>query len=597
MLNSPHILIVGGASIDTLHLKTRTVTCPGGAGMYTSMAARRCGINVTMFSPQMNPLSTHLIPISESLTHWIGPEVSPNDFPRFEISYKNGNTEYLDTRLDAEADLTPDLLPQDLSIYDIVHLVPLSNAIKQLEFIEECKIRGAKKISAGTGFFIVKNQLELVKNVIEKSDYFFMNRLECESTFGLIDNVFTETGKTLFITDAEKGVTIVQGKTHSHISSYPSIELDPTGAGDTFCGATLSYLVRNNHPIISAQKGALLASKMIENIGPEELLTQSALPQIGSNKITLNEERIKSIAESLSRNDDIEPFDFINPDLPEKFHPFALDYFFIATLHQFGFWTESNNHYNQPMIASLNGTMKKGSDYLWRSFLNKLKIDPNFFTAKRQTEITKNELKSLFHSDSGENPIPAFDLHLELCQKYGEDMISLRLTPKQIIDEANSSKNPLTFLLTILDQISGYKEDPIRKKSNLLSVILNQRPEQFIHFNQNEMVAPIIDYHVMRSCLRMGLIEIIDEKLKKQIMDREIISFDDEWAVRYSSYLSFQKLVDLSGKSLGAIDIFFFHARKRCPEMTIPDCPNCLVEPVCAQKKELFQPVIRTSFY
>lgn len=362
MLNSPHILIVGGASIDTLHLKARTVTCPGGAGMYTSMAARRCGINVTMFSPQMNPLSTHLIPISESLTHWIGPEVSPNDFPRFEISYKNGNTEYLDTRLDAEADLTPDLLPQDLSIYDIVHLVPLSNAIKQLEFIEECKIRGAKKISAGTGFFIVKNQLELVKNVIEKSDYFFMNRLECESTFGLIDNVFTETGKTLFITDAEKGVTIVQGKTHSHISSYPSIELDPTGAGDTFCGATLSYLVRNNHPIISAQKGALLASKMIENIGPKELLTQTALPQIGSNKITLNEERIKSIAESLSRNDDVEPFDFINPDLPEKFHPFALDYFFIATLHQFGFWTESNNHYNQPMIASLNGTMKKGSD-------------------------------------------------------------------------------------------------------------------------------------------------------------------------------------------------------------------------------------------
>lgn len=176
-------------------------------------------------------------------------------------------------------------------------------------------------------------------------------------------------------------------------------------------------------------------------------------------------------------------------------------------------------------------------------------------------------------------------------------MISLRLTPKQIIDEANSSKNPLTFLLTILDQISGYKEDPIRKKSNLLSLILNQRPEQFIHFNQNEMVAPIIDYHVMRSCLRMGLIEIIDEKLKKQIMDREIISFDDEWAVRYSSYLSFQKLVDLSGKSLGAIDIFFFHARKRCPEMTIPDCPNCLVEPVCAQKKGLFQPVIRTSFY
>ena len=47
----------------------------------------------------------------------------------------------------------------------------------------------------------------------------------------------------------------------------------------------------------------------------------------------------------------------------------------------------------------------------------------------------------------------------------------------------------------------------------------------------------------------------------------------------------------------GAVDWFFFGARKRCPEMSEPQCHVCLVDPVCAHRKELFQPVLRTSHY
>jgi hypothetical protein len=31
--------------------------------------------------------------------------------------------------------------------------------------------------------------------------------------------------------------------------------------------------------------------------------------------------------------------------------------------------------------------------------------------------------------------------------------------------------------------------------------------------------------------------------------------------------------------------------------MTEPECWHCEVDPVCAHRKELFQPVIRTTFY
>jgi len=552
---------------------------------------------VSMFGPRMEPESKLLKPVSSKLIEWIGPVVSPGDFPTFDISYETGETKYLNKNLDAESSLSTSELPSDLSIYDMVHVVPLSDAVKQLEFIHACKKRGVKKISAGTGLFIVKNQLEDVKAVMEQSDLFFMNRIEAETIFGSIKNITTDTKKIIFITDASKGVLIIQGQRHSHINSYLSNELDPTGAGDTFCGATLSDIVKNNHPVFSAQKGAFLASKMIENIGPDYLLKNTTIPKIGFKNVSLNENQIHLIAESLSGNVEVEAFDFINPDLPEKSHPFALDYFFVTTLHQFGFWMTKNNHYDQPMIAQLDGEIKKGSDYLWRCFYNKLQLDPQFFSPKRQAEVTLNELNILFRSDSGINPIPSMDRHLDLCRSYGRDMMSLGQNPIDIINKANSTLSPLTNLLSILDYISGYKEDPLRKKSNLLSIILHQRPEKFLRLNENDSIAPIIDYHVMRSCLRMGLIDIENEFLKNKIISRSKNSPDEEWEIRYASFLAFEKLVKLSGKSMGAVDIFFFRARQRCPEMTSPDCSNCSVELVCSQNKELFQPVIRTDFY
>jgi sugar/nucleoside kinase (ribokinase family) len=44
------LLVIGGASFDVLHLKDRTVDSVGGVGMYTAMAAQRCGAHAAMFS-------------------------------------------------------------------------------------------------------------------------------------------------------------------------------------------------------------------------------------------------------------------------------------------------------------------------------------------------------------------------------------------------------------------------------------------------------------------------------------------------------------------------------------------------------------------
>jgi hypothetical protein len=131
----------------------------------------------------------------------------------------------------------------------------------------------------------------------------------------------------------------------------------------------------------------------------------------------------------------------------------------------------------------------------------------------------------------------------------------------------------------------------------LLALILDQRPEGFLRPAPGEAEPPVIDYHLMRSCLRIGLVDIRDDDLRRRVIARQELLADEEWAIRYAAYLAIQQVQQLSGRDMGTVDWFFFGARQRCPEMTEPDCPACPVDPVCAHRKELFQPVIRTTYY
>jgi hypothetical protein len=58
-----------------------------------------------------------------------------------------------------------------------------------------------------------------------------------------------------------------------------------------------------------------------------------------------------------------------------------------------------------------------------------------------------------------------------------------------------------------------------------------------------------------------------------------------------------QRVQEGSGRSMGAVDALFFGARRRCPEAEEPECASCVLDTSCAHARELFQPVLRTTFY
>jgi hypothetical protein len=314
------------------------------------------------------------------------------------------------------------------------------------------------------------------------------------------------------------------------------------------------------------------------------------------NEVIVNIANVSSVAKLISGIADITPFAFTGPDLPALDHPATLDYFFASTLQQFGFWSATNDHYERPLLATIDGEERKGAFYLFRAWLRWLENDPKMLSPECQAELSEADMLAVLRADDGTDPMPALDLHLAMARQYGRDMLALGLTPQSMMEKVNASTSPLRTLFQLLDHIGGYKEDPLRKKAGLLAIILQQRPEAFLTNGKDE-VPPVVDYHVMRSCLRMGLVDVVGGKLAAKLAGRELLSEAEEWAVRAGAHAAVEQVVAKSGKSMGAVDWFFFQARKRCPEMSMPHCEMCAVDSACTHRKELFQPVRRTTYY
>ncbi len=592
------LLIIGGASADILHTVSGKVASAGGAGMYTAMSAHRCGTSVALFAPRPSPMPPALQPVFDRLSAWLGPVIPQAELAHFEISYQDGHATYLAASVGAEASLSPASLPEDLSSYGCIHVIPLGAPSRQLDFVRACRQRGARRISIGNYIHPILSEPQLVRQMIHETDFCFMNEAEAVALFGSLEASRTEPGKLLFVTLGSDGCLVIQGEHMTRLDTRPVSPIDPTGAGDTFCGAVLSGLIHGMHPIMAARAALPLAAQMIQYNGREALLWNEAPPEIFyDERASINRQQVIKIAQMIAGLTEVQPFDFVGPEYPPEDHPAALDLFFASTLQQFGFWTDQDGHYHQPLIAPIGGGLQKGSSYLAHVYLRALQEDPGIFAPARQAQLDEAEAAWLYRAEDGSEPMPALDLHLAQARQYGRDMLALGLTPAELIRLSRASETPLQTFLGLLDQIGGYKEDPLRKKSSLLALILSQRPERFISFGMGEAVAPVIDYHLMRSCLRTGLLDVQDGKLMHLLASRQVVSPEDEWAVRWAAYRAIQQVVQNSGKSMGAVDWFFFNARRRCPEMSEPVCAECAVDLACAHHKQLFQPVIRTVFY
>ena len=591
----PAVLVMGSPSVDILHFRGRTERSAGGAGLYTALAARRAGARVTMVAPRPDPMPPELVePVAR--LDWRGPSVAPDTLPHFEIAHEpGGRTTYLNAVWGSEALLGAQDVPDDLEP-GLAYVVPMIESGRQLELARHLKAAGWR-VACGTYGGATRRFRDIVLATLDLVDIFFCNEPEAIALFGSIQTAAVPAGRLLFITHGAEGARVVQGGHGTDIDPIAVEELDPTGAGDTFCGTTLAGLAAGLHPVAAARRAAAAAADMVTGVGPERLLEPRAAPEPVDPRVRIDDSRLDAVARALATMPGVTAFDFTGPDYPEAGDPRALDFFFSATLQQFGFWSERHGRYAAPMIAPLGGEERKGSDFLWAAYRRWLDEAAAGLAPEGQAALSAETFDRRLRDDTGTNPLPAGALHPDLARAYGRDMLALGWTPATLVEAVARTDRPLATLLAALDHVGGYKEDPLRKKSALLAAILAQRPERFLAPGPGEYVPPIVDYHCQRTCLRLGIVVIEDRDLLGRVTGRRVVDARDERAIRSVCCEAMAALRDRSGRPMGAVDWFFFQMRRRCPEMREPDCPACPADAVCAHATALFQPVIRTTAY
>jgi len=594
------ILVIGGASQDILHINGKSIKTTGGAGLYTALGARAAGSQVDMLAPFPNPMPLIMQPINE-LINWLGPTVSQDELPHFAIEYDStGKATYTTVEPGAESLMTESDIPSDLSDYTYVHIVQMGNIDVQLRMLKKCRDSKAQYISVSGGHSLQDNDKQKISALIKQADLCFMNEHEAAINLNATQDICVSPGTILFVTHGKDGISIIQGSDLQRISIQPIESRDPTGAGDSFCGAVLSYLCKSQHPILAAKKASKIAEITISHLGTQGLMQNVNQSQTDSTeRIFVDQGMVKQIAKIMEEENIGElPYTFTGKGQPEIGHPNTLDFFFALTLQQFGFWKKNNGRYISPMIAKIGGKNRKGSDYIGFAYSRILDSDPDFFSINRQANLSKEELEMILSDDEGKCPMPALELHLSEARAYGQDMLALNMTPIKIIQKIKASNTPMADLLRILWNIGGYKNDPLQKKSALLTYILLHRPENFLQLGDSEEEIPCIDYHLMRTALRTGMVSIADTDLQQKIAGREVVSKEEEYDIRQHVYNAINMLVDSSPNSnMVSVDQFLFRMRKGCPEMSEPDCKSCALDSVCTKQIQLFQPVIRTTYY
>jgi hypothetical protein len=286
------------------------------------------------------------------------------------------------------------------------------------------------------------------------------------------------------------------------------------------------------------------------------------------------------------------------PELfPELDHPQAINFFFFALVHDFGFWYGDHKGYVCPLYGTIAGKETKGSDLLWKAMMIAFRKNPDIFKPKEIAYLGPEGLVFIFSDDNGPIPFPDFETRYIQTRKYGEWFCERSTEPVRILEAANRMKETLRSFLNLVRIIPGYNEDKLMKRNLLLAMILANRPEKFLKVTDPEHWRPIVDYHLMRVALRLGMVRVEDSSLRRKLIMRAWLYKEEESLLRNAIYDAFSIIVADRELSMGFIDETFWLARRYCPEMRKPNCEKCFFADVCPRDTLMFQPVIRTTSY
>ncbi len=157
----------------------------------------------------------------------------------------------------------------------------------QLELLDQLERPRIKLVAADTMNFWIQGSRQALSKVLARIDLLVVNDGEARlltkesSLIRAARKIQAEGPGIVVIKKGEHGVMLFHGERFFVLPAYPLEEVfDPTGAGDTFGGAFIGYLVKQNRidfPTLcrAATCGSIMASFTVEEFGLDRLKTLS----------------------------------------------------------------------------------------------------------------------------------------------------------------------------------------------------------------------------------------------------------------------------------------------------------------------------------
>lgn len=590
---APQLIFLGTPSTDRIARSGVVHDSIGGAAFLSALAARWTGATVGLVArvPTRLPDAIAVVFGPGGLDRR-GLRTVDAPLPSFHISYDaEDRATYTHVDNGAEAGLSIHDLPTAWLGAAHIHLAAIGpTATAQLEAVDTLRSQGhTGPISAGTYPGMLQSDLPGTRRLLVSVDLFFCNAEELRALCP--DGPPPDT--RVCVTDGPRGVTVHHAGSAHHFATTPATVVDATGAGDAFCGGYLAGIALGLDPV---KAGQAAATHVLSGPGAQPFLLDLA-PRVRPRARPVPE-RISAVAAQLREQARSSAFDFTTPPHLPAGHPMALAMLCTSTLHQFGFWeADAEQGWRTPMYATLDGVRRKGSDFIWAAFARAARQDPSLYDPSRMAR-EPGLFEQICTDDDGRCPLPQPGVYARLHQAHAQ-----HLTEHwpggwpALLADCNAHPQPVARLLHHLSQMPGYCEDPLGKKASLLAIILKNRPEKFLHARDPDSIRPVVDYHLMRTALRTGCVDLLDPDLERRCRARLWMDGPEEGAIRQASYEAIAALVQESGLDIAAVDAYFFSlGRRTCLEVEPARCDTCSLT-ACAQLADRFQPVFRTTSY
>lgn len=287
----PNALIVGSMGFDTVQTPFGSVSKGiGGSGIYASLAARffckpalvgSVGTDFPHdFLNQLESIGINLDGLQTS------PKPSLHWYAHYGFDVNEAVTDKVE--LNALEDLEPQI-PDSFQTIDFVFLAN-ENPQKQKKFVEVFSKR-PKLVVADTMNYWIENNRSDVLEMILLADLVSMNESEARELFKIpqlskaAQEILKLNSEFALIKKGENGAVLFSKHGFFAVPGYPLETIkDPTGCGDSFAGAMIGFLAKQDDFSLKTLRKAMVIGSAVASFNAEDFSSKRLL-EISKNDI------------------------------------------------------------------------------------------------------------------------------------------------------------------------------------------------------------------------------------------------------------------------------------------------------------------------